>query len=455
VVLPDGVTGLQGVNVIARRTDAPQAIAVSCVSGYLDRETPRSPRDPARIGDFVIPGLPPGTYTVEIQQLQESPSIRGQGYLIGGARFWREGAAARDRTGLFTPILVNAGQEVRGIEVVVNGESLGEPRQVRAQTPNALPDAQAVSLPVVISGELPGGPEPPFPIETVEALSSVYAVNLREWTTVTALLSAAQPQADLDLYVVQQAAEGWNQEGASKDAGTPPEVLQLRLAPGRHYFGVVRAGTSGSPYTLRLLATPAPDPDRTPEKVFLAYLSIGEVTRTSAVARWQTTGDVPSVLYYNQPLREIGSTPPVREHALPLTDLAPGANGEARVIVPSAGALFGVAAPLTTAKLSSREGKASFITQKKVTSYGPDFAEVQVRFVNTGDGDAVSVQIEEIIPAPGWELQLKELVPKPLKLGRIGAGGAGAVVVWLFRRSGSAAPSVTIRGTYREAESSP
>ena len=139
-------------------------------------------------------------------------------------------------------------------------------------------------------------------------------------TIVTAVLSAQSRAADLDLYVLTgQRPVGL--EGASTQRATPPEVVQMRLPPGIHYFGVRRAGTKGSAYTLQLLASPAPEPDRPPLMTFLGYLLLGDVTTTSAEARWITTDDTPSVLYYNRPQREIGSTQPARQHALSLTAL--------------------------------------------------------------------------------------------------------------------------------------
>ena len=38
-----------------------------------------------------------------------------------------------------------------------------------------------------------------------------------------------------------------------------------------------------------------------------------------------------------------------------------------------------------------------------------------------------------------------------LDLGGIGAGGAGVFVAWIVRSTGSAAPSITVHGTYTDA----
>jgi hypothetical protein len=91
VFFSDGVTPAQGVNVIARSTNAPRRNAASVVSGYLftgnpgqtvtcvnpaaptpqtcsNLGDPFGSRDPALIGHFEIP-LPPGTYTLQVESV--------------------------------------------------------------------------------------------------------------------------------------------------------------------------------------------------------------------------------------------------------------------------------------------------------------------------------------------------------------------------------------------------
>ena len=112
-----------------------------------------------------------------------------------------------------TPIIVNAGQEVSGIDIPVNGEDLGAPAAVMAPGTSVLPNAQKVAMPVVISGTVPDAPNagpdatagPPLDAGSVAGqLQAVFEVLVREPTTVTAVLSVAQRGADLDLYVLRQ-----------------------------------------------------------------------------------------------------------------------------------------------------------------------------------------------------------------------------------------------------------
>jgi hypothetical protein len=93
VLFSDGETPAQGFNVIARKTDNSLVIAVSCVSGFLytaDVGNPIYPwpgseygsRDPALIGYYDLPGLPPGSYTVEVEAIHNSepiPFVLGSG----------------------------------------------------------------------------------------------------------------------------------------------------------------------------------------------------------------------------------------------------------------------------------------------------------------------------------------------------------------------------------------
>lgn len=91
VFFSDGVTGVQGVNVIARQQGAERRIAVSVVSGYaftvgignpvlcpglVPDAGPACPssfgsRDLARVGSFDIP-VPPGTYTLDFESINPS-----------------------------------------------------------------------------------------------------------------------------------------------------------------------------------------------------------------------------------------------------------------------------------------------------------------------------------------------------------------------------------------------
>src|SRR5207247_1423889 len=108
VLLPDGKTGFRGALVIARQIGKPEVICVSGLSGDIFLTYGNGVADPARLGEFVIPGVPPGSYTIEILQLDAGTAHRvPAAYLPGGPKLWREGSSAQDQPTVSTPILVN------------------------------------------------------------------------------------------------------------------------------------------------------------------------------------------------------------------------------------------------------------------------------------------------------------------------------------------------------------
>jgi hypothetical protein len=458
VLLPDGqMTGLQGIEVIARRIGDPRVTAVSATSGLLFNGPQGGNTDPAHLGEFVLPGLPPGSYTVEVQQLTDSPAIAvPTGFLVGGPKFWHDGSVAQDLPTAATPVVVSAGQEVKGIDVVVNGESLGDPKPVAEQEPNELPIPQLLSLPAVIAGEVEAGPGANrSPQEMNGDLHDFYEVTLRDTTTLTALLSATDPKADLDLDLLYL-NDGFFEVLAESTLPVTPQALQVRLPAGHYYFGVHLAGAKGSPYTLRLLATPSPDPDTAAPSVWISYLVLGDVTKNNAALHWQTTDNTPSVVYYNQPQLEDGSPSLVREHALPLTGLATHTASQLIAIAPFLPTgVDGIGVPFTTAGTAAVDGDPRIVAVSKAGLIDTDLAEVDVAITNRGDADALKVQIEKVTPAAGWKL-LSELYPESplpsiIPVGTIGAGGTGAFVIRIARLHGNADPAASIHGSYTNA----
>lgn len=99
VYFSDGVTPAQGFNVIARQVGNPLVIAVSNVSGSLftgdagnpfvqvftsafQTPSPFGSHDQTLLGVYTLPGLPPGSYTVEVEAINNSglqPFVSGSG----------------------------------------------------------------------------------------------------------------------------------------------------------------------------------------------------------------------------------------------------------------------------------------------------------------------------------------------------------------------------------------
>jgi hypothetical protein len=480
VLLPDRATGLSGVSVIARRIGDPLVTAVSSLSGFLFGTGDDALQDPGRpgqfdwtgldplrggandlgrLGEFLIPGLPPGSYTLEIRPVDAIPSPTRRGFLIGGPKFWREGSASQDPSDAATPIEVSAGQETSGIDIVVTGEDRGAPRLRLEEEPNPWSAVQAVGdLPVQIQGAVQGDRGAvSVLLSSEEELADVFQVTLTEWTMVTAVLSTGEPETDLDLYVFGL-QDAWRTVARATARGTPPEVLQLRLAAGTYRFGVHHAGGPGSGYTLRLLAAPAPEMGEIQEPPRVNYLVIGDVTGTGALARWQTTGETAAVIHYGQPLREAGSPQRGREHSLSLTGLTPASLVTA--IVYTAPGVEGIGAHLTTAQPPAANGtpRIAIETQARLSSSRPlgrDSSVATVILSNTGDGDALEVRIDAVTLAPGWEVLSEALsgtrLPGTFEVGRLGARAQGLVRIRIVRRSGTADPGITVHGSYTDA----
>ncbi len=136
VLYSDGV-GFMGANVIARKVDDPQVVAVSSVSGFqhigtitnkdFDLEL-RGSDDPDLLGFYEIRGLPPGDYTVEIESIDPS-FIGGSSVgpldppspLPGPAEYYSgEAESDSDDPESRTIIPVAAGRVVDNINIILN-----------------------------------------------------------------------------------------------------------------------------------------------------------------------------------------------------------------------------------------------------------------------------------------------------------------------------------------------
>jgi hypothetical protein len=143
----DNLTGVQGANVIARRTDNPRRNAVSVASGYLFTGNPGNPlleccppdflgnpRDSfgstnaSLKGSYSIPGLSAGTYQVEIETID--PSFNGGSSvgsldpplpLPGPAEFFGGPESSTDNPSVAEDISVTAGLTESGKDIIMNG----------------------------------------------------------------------------------------------------------------------------------------------------------------------------------------------------------------------------------------------------------------------------------------------------------------------------------------------
>ena len=149
----DGVTPVQGANMIARLVDDPSTTedesrraAVSAVSGYLFTGNPgqsltasmgsvnenntngsqAGSRNPSLIGYYEIT-VPPGTYTVEVESIFEA-FVSGSGVgpldppvpIPGNNEFWNQDESAFDYPLQRDTITIHPGDKVTGIDIILN-----------------------------------------------------------------------------------------------------------------------------------------------------------------------------------------------------------------------------------------------------------------------------------------------------------------------------------------------
>jgi hypothetical protein len=131
VLRSDGAP-FQGAYVIARKIDDPRITAVGVASG--DRwfpANPGGPGDPDLVGRYEIDGLPPGSYTVEVEAID--PVFTGGSSvgpldpptaLPGPPELWNgideAGTNPPDDPAASTPLVIAAGATASGIDVVLN-----------------------------------------------------------------------------------------------------------------------------------------------------------------------------------------------------------------------------------------------------------------------------------------------------------------------------------------------
>ena len=146
VFFSDGITHVQGLNVIARRVDDPSTpqdeskrVAVSVVSGFEFTGNPGQAitgdnmagsllgsRNPAFIGYYEIP-VPPGTYTVQTENLDASfvggssvGPLDPPAITYGAYEYWHQSESAFDDPSKKDPLTVQAGQKLSNINFILN-----------------------------------------------------------------------------------------------------------------------------------------------------------------------------------------------------------------------------------------------------------------------------------------------------------------------------------------------
>ncbi len=130
IKMSDG-TPMQYMNVIARNVNDPLCDAYSMRSGrfcppplnYQNGGCYDGNGD-VFVGDYVISGIPPGTYTVEVEDIdssmQSSISPGAIQSLFGDAEFWNENDVANESNTASSTITLAAGETRSGIDIILN-----------------------------------------------------------------------------------------------------------------------------------------------------------------------------------------------------------------------------------------------------------------------------------------------------------------------------------------------
>src|SRR5581483_1001162 len=130
-----GGTPFQGAFVIARKVSDPRITAVGVVSGARYFPTNQGgPPDPSLEGSYELPGLPAGSYTVEVEPVfgaftggSSVGPLDPSALLPGPPEFWNganeAGTNPPDDPSAAVPVAVTAGATVSGIDIVLNASN--------------------------------------------------------------------------------------------------------------------------------------------------------------------------------------------------------------------------------------------------------------------------------------------------------------------------------------------
>jgi hypothetical protein len=466
VLLPDGHTGLQGIQVVARRDGDEEVTAVSGVSGFLYKSlVGNGSREVALQGAFELPGLPPGNYRLAIEQLQPRPAVEQRhAFLPGGRRFWRASGPLATRPQDATLVAVAPGQVLEGKDFVLDGPA-PPLRQVPEVRPSFLPEtAQTLPLPARVTGHVgPRNPSfwaVPLPNGRSDRVEVWHRLVLAEPTILSLTLTAAQPKADLNLYLASFVISDGSRESTlsiwdrSTDAGTPPETVQVRVPPGVYFLGVSSADSSRNPesdYRLTVIGTPSPDlPTAAANPPRITLATLGDLKPDSLRVSWQTDQEANSMVWVGPPTRELGSPALTREHSVLVTGLVAATDYGVAIGSRNEGGELAILGALPIQMPSAASGSAPRVAAGLWSLVPQDHEEGEYllvgRVANVGDGPARQVRIERLELPAGWSFSARPALP--LDLGEIGPQGSAIVAVRVTRAADAAPADLIVDGSY-------
>jgi hypothetical protein len=476
LLLPDGTTGEQGIEVIARKVDDPINSAVSAITGDTFLGGSGIIADPVARGAFDM-HVPPGSYTLEFRPLSLPIGPLGAiTPLPGGAQFY-QGAASNPAPGAgpatATPIAVAAGQTVQ-INFTAFGQAAPAPQAVMQAKPNdAVANAQVLPLSATVTGNvsatdtgrvvIPFGQDPNTGAELQDKIENMYRLTVPVRSLVTLLLQP-KDKVSLALYwlagflphFVQPPTAGAF-PGGSTD--TDPRSLQLVADPGTYFLGISAWDAVQHPaptdYTLSVLTTPLGDEPATTRPVLNQFV-LGNITDKSADASWLTDVNASTVAVVAAPQRQqLGDPSAAMSHHVSVTGLTPSTAADIIALSQNATGqhdtipkvYFRTADTMpatgpTTIQAAVIGSVNDFISNGNMPDLGTVIVDVAIQ--NTG-APATNVQITGLTASAGWKLA--QPLSQPLMVGGIGSNGTAIVAVRLLRDGTGPAPLATVMGT--------
>jgi hypothetical protein len=463
MLLADGTTALQGIAIDAIDSSNPTNVIQAISGATFVNTSRRGSRDLAQRGTFEM-RVPVGTYIVQFRPLRQNIGPLAQVFpLPGGAQFYQASAsptAGPDPTSA-TPVTVTAGQPTE-LKLVAGGTPAPAPQQIAEVEPNdAAIEAQLLPNAAVVTGNVSPNDTAQVVLDagggSRDKIEDLYRIVVTE-RSVLSLHMQPKDKVDLDLYLFNGLPGGAASAitGSLFD-GTEAEALQVDVGPGTYYIGVTAwdgvTNPTATDYTLTLTASP--EGDQTPRaRPQLNQFVVGDVTATSAEARWITDGDATADVIVSIPRQQFGDPTAAKTHKVALTGLTSEAYNNLTAIsqLPGAsrdsipGVFFRTAnkTPIDgAAKLNAAMvGQFEDFINIDGTETGTLLSAVAIR--NTG-GSATNVQLTALTVPAGWKLAVP--VTDPINVGRIDSGGTAVVVVRLLRDGTGTAPVATVTGT--------
>ncbi len=246
VLLSDGRTQIQGINVVARNINNPKTQAVSCVSGFLHtgrREGSEFGSDDNQlIGFYKIQGLPPGPYVVLIEPLSftDIGPLGSHAELPGPPEFYNNPDSNNDILECAAVLNIAAGQTTDNIDFIINRDDEIQ-NIINEAEPDNLTSAPHIvkNFPVKIAGDISIGDKGEVfnKDSDIEDMFEIDIFGFRKY--VSAVLRPENNNSDLDLFLWKKDLKVFNFIAASAWLNTGVESIgPVQLPPGEYLIGV-------------------------------------------------------------------------------------------------------------------------------------------------------------------------------------------------------------------------